>query len=180
MKKRKIILLLLPVVSAIFILKIIIFPQRTDIGTQVAGARTPSTTIAPAFAAILTLIPTPTLTPTPTVIPTPTAVPSPALAPIIILPKDLEDLFTKYSDEYSVNKELLKRIANCESSLNPNASTSRYAGLFQFAEPIWIQTRTLMGQNPDVNLRFNAEESIRTAAFMVSQGHLGIWPNCGK
>jgi hypothetical protein len=174
MKKREIILLLLPVVLAIFILKIIVFPQRTDIGTQVAGAKTSSATITPAFAVILTLIPTFTPTPTPTVVPTPT------LAPVIILPKDLDELFTKYSDEYSVNKELLRRIANCESSLNPNASTSRYAGLFQFAEPIWIQTRNLMGQNPDVNLRFNAEESVRTAAFMISQGHLGIWPNCGK
>jgi len=180
MKKRKIILLLLPVVLAIFILKTIIFPQRVNIGTRVAGVKTSAVTITPAFAAILTLIPTSTLTPTPTVIPTPTAVPSPTSTPAIILPEDLDKLFTKYSDEYSVDKELLKRIANCESSLNPNASTSRYAGLFQFAEPIWIQTRTLMGQSPDVNLRFNAEESIRTAAFMISQGHLGIWPNCGK
>lgn len=116
----------------------------------------------------------------PTLMPAPTATPIPTLTPVIILSKDLDELFTKYSNEYSIDKELLKRIANCESSLNLDAGTGSYAGLFQFAEPIWIQTRTLMRQNPDINLRFNAEESIRTAAFMVSQGHLGIWPNCGK
>jgi len=93
---------------------------------------------------------------------------------------NLDELFTKYSSEYSVDKELMKRIAYCESRLNPAAATSQYAGLYQFSESLWIQTRTLMGLNSDVNLRLNAEESIRTAAFMISQNHLYIWPNCNK
>ena len=162
---------------AITILKIALVFQAKKLNTEIAGIKTE---LAKILTITPTITPTPTATPSPTLTPTPTATPSPTLAPIIILPKDLDDLFTRYSNEYSVDKELLKRIANCESSLNPNVSTNLYAGLFQFAEPIWIQTRTLMGQNPDTNLRFNAEESIRTAAFMISQGHLGIWPNCGK
>jgi hypothetical protein len=174
MRKRQIFLLLF---FGVTVFNIILFLQTKKLQMEIKGAKT-SLVIIPTIT--LTLTPTPTLSPTPTLMPTPTATPSPTLAPIIILPKDLDDLFTKYSDEYSVDKELLKKIANCESSLNPNSATDLYAGLFQFAEPIWIQTRNLIGLNPDVNLRFNAEESIRTAAFMVSQGHLGIWPNCGR
>jgi hypothetical protein len=74
----------------------------------------------------------------------------------------------------------MKRIAYCESTLNTLATTSQYAGLYQFSESLWISTRALMGQNSDPNLRYNAEEAIQTAAFMISQGHLAIWPNCNK
>ncbi|MCL5091124.1 MAG: lytic transglycosylase domain-containing protein [Patescibacteria group bacterium] len=102
------------------------------------------------------------------------------MTPIVILPSDLEELFVKYASEYSIDKELLKRIAKCESNFNTNAGGDLYAGLFQFAKPIWGQTRTLMEKDIDPNLRFNPEEAIRTAAFMVSQNHLGIWPVCGK
>jgi len=128
---------------------------------------------------------TPTITPSPTATPTPiqsgpTPTPMPTPTPIIITSTTLDELFTKYSSEYSVDKELMKRIAYCESQLNPQASTSQYAGLYQFSESLWISTRTLMGQNSDPDLRFNAEESIRTAAFMISQNHLYIWPNCNK
>lgn len=126
--------------------------------------------------------PTPTLTPTPTPTPKPKPKPTstPTPTPIIIAPPDLEALFAKYGEIYNVNKDLLKRIANCESKLNPNAGNEKYAGLFQFSKVLWIQTRSLMGQNSDLNLRFNPEEAIRTAAFMLSQNHLGIWPNCNK
>lgn len=139
---------------------------------------TPTTTPTPIPSPTSSPTPFPTSTPTQTPMPLPTLTPTPTT--IIIAPQELEALFTRYASEYSVDKELLKRIANCESTLNPNASTKYYAGLFQFSESLWVQTRTLMGQNPDVNLRFNPEESIRTACFMVSQNRLGIWPNCAK
>ena len=137
---------------------------------------------------IKTPIPTPTPTSTPTPLPTPTATPLPTPIPtptptppaVIVLPADLDDLFNKYSTAYNIDKELLKRIANCESGLNPNASWQDYAGLFQFGSTLWMQTRNLMGENNDVNLRYNPEEAIKTAAFMVSQNQLGIWPNCNK
>lgn len=121
--------------------------------------------------------PTPTNTPTP-IPPTPTRTPTPT--PIIIAPQNLEELFTKYSNEYSVDKDLLKRIASCESGLNASASTSRYAGLYQFSESLWVSARTLMGHDSNTALRFNPEESIRTAAFMIGRGRLNIWPNCSK
>lgn len=118
-------------------------------------------------------------TPIPTIAPTPKPTPTPAPA-AIFAPSGLEPLFIKYSDDYSIDNQLLKRIAKCESGFNPNASANGYAGLFQFSQALWTQTRNLLGLNSDQNLRFNAEESIRTAAFMVSQNHLGIWPNCNK
>jgi hypothetical protein len=175
-KRTKIITYLVLIFFGLAILKITMFFQTKNPQTKVAGTRIAqaSPTIIPTFTPIPTATPFLTLTPVPTDTPTPTP------TPIIVLPQDLDELFTKYSSQYSVDKELLKRIANCESGLDTNASTGLYAGLFQFGEPIWIQTRNLLGLDSNVNLRFNPEESIKTAAFMVSQGHLGIWPNCGK
>lgn len=125
--------------------------------------------------------PTPTNTPTPTPIPpTPTETPTPTPAPVTA-PEYLESLLLKYSNEYSIDSQLLKRIAKCESGFGTGASFNNglYAGLFQFSEVLWRQTRTLIGLDPNPDLRYSGEESIRTAAFMLSQGHLGIWPNCG-
>lgn len=144
---------------------VIFSPLPDKIHTKTLGATSMPT---------LTITPSPTPTPIP---PTPTLTPTP---PPVIASAVLDELFTRYSNEYSIDKELMKRIAYCESRLNPAAATSPYAGLYQFSESLWIQTRTLMGQNSDPNLRFNAEEAIRTAAFMISQNHLYIWPNCNK
>src|SRR3989344_3162791 len=108
----------------------------------------------------LTPSPTPTLTPTPTLEPTPTP---------IIASSDFESYFTQYSNEYTIDKEFLKRIANCESGLNSNAVYMNYAGLFQFSEQAWMTARNSMGQNNDLGLRFNPQEAIRTAAFLVSR-----------
>lgn len=134
------------------------------------------------LAEAVTPTPSETPTPNPTLIPTPTrkptATPTRKPTPIIATSAQLEELFTKYGSEYSVDKEHLKRIANCESGMNPNAANLGYAGLYQFTETLWIQTRQLMGHNSDSNLRYNPEEAIRTAAFMVAQHHLGVWPNC--
>ena len=134
---------------------------------------------APEPTPTLTNTPTPTpIPPTSTPEPTPTETPTPT--PIAVTSKELDDLFAKYSNEYSVDKNVMTKIANCESGLNPAAATSLYAGLYQFSESLWVSTRTLMGHDNNPDLRFNAEEAIRTAAFMISQGNLGIWPVCSK
>lgn len=117
-----------------------------------------------------TPIPTPTKKPTPTPTITPTPIPVGAL----------EDWFTKYSTQQSIDKERLKRIAVCESGLNPNARFLDYGGLFQFATSSWISTRANMNLPTDPNLRFNPEEAIRTAAFKIATGGIRAWPNCGK
>ena len=118
------------------------------------------------------------ITETPT--PTPTRKPTPTPKPTLITSDELDRLFSLYSDEFKVDKELLKRIAYCESKMNPFAENKQYAGLFQFSENSWESTRRNMGLNPDLQLRFNAGESIRTAAFKIANGGLGSWPNCNK
>ncbi len=138
-------------------------------GTSTSVTQNPNPTI---------IIPTPTFIPSPTATPTPTLTPTPTI--IINAPADLEDLFTKYANAYGVDKQYLERIANCESHFGTGANNGPYGGMFQFAKEIWISTRGLMGIDPNPDLRFSAEESIRTAAFLISQNHSSLWPNCGK
>lgn len=128
-----------------------------------------------------TLTPTPTNTPTPTPTDTPTPTPTPTPVPTVVTSQDLESLFTKYTDEYHVDKERLKRIAACESGFNTQANFNNlYVGMFQFSEGAWTSTRTNMGLSTDQELRKNAEESIKTAAFMLSRGQENAWPSCNK
>jgi hypothetical protein len=133
-----------------------------------------------------TVIITPTPTPSPTPSPTPTAKPTitPTNTPTAVPtfpPTSLDELFEKYANQYSVAKDLLKRIAICESGLNPNATNLGYGGLFQFSESSWISVRNFMNLDTNASLRFSAEESIKTASFLISRGNADlIWPNCGK
>ena len=135
---------------------------------------TPTPTITPT--ATPTIIPTNTPIPQPTSTPRPTATPTPlpTLAPL----PDLESLFQKYSTEYAVAKDLLKRIASCESGFNSQADTGTYAGMFQFASQTWINARNSMGLDPNPDLRKNPEEPIRTAASMIQRGQQTAWKNC--
>lgn len=123
-----------------------------------------------------TIIPTNTPTPQPSATPHPTTTPTPL--PTIAVVPDLESLFQKYSDEYAVAKDLLKRIAACESGFNSQADTGLYAGMFQFASQTWINARNSMGLDPNPDLRKNPQESIRTAASMIQRGQQSAWKNC--
>lgn len=121
--------------------------------------------------------PQPTETPIPpTATPTPTALPTPQ--PTEPATTDLDSLFNKYGSQYSVNVDQLKKIANCESGFNTNSDTGLYAGMFQFSAGTWESIRGTMGQDPNPDLRKNAEEAIKTAAFMLSRGEANAWPNC--
>lgn len=126
----------------------------------------------------------PTTQPTtiPTVTPTnePTSTPQPTpVKPTIPVVADLETLFAKYSDEFHADKELLKKIARCESGFNATSNNSgMYLGMFQFAAQTWISNRTAMGLDTNTDLRMNPEEAIRTAAYMIARGRQGAWPNC--
>lgn len=127
--------------------------------------------------------PTPTMIPPtpiksgPTAAPEPTDVPTPQ--PTIAVAVDLESLFDKYSAEYGADKELLKKIAKCESGFNPNSNNSgMYLGMYQFASSTWVANRNRMGLDSNPELRTNAEEAIRTAAYMIAGGGKGHWPNC--
>ena len=150
----------------------------------VAQAQAPSTPLPPSIGqpafsnpSVLfspTDMPTPTMTIVPTSMPTAT----PTFVPTIVTSSDLEVLFAKYGAEYNVDPNWLKKIARCESNFNPQADTGVYAGMFQFMAQTWISTRNSMGLDPNPDLRKNAEESIRTTAFMLAHGRQNSWPVC--
>jgi cytoskeletal protein RodZ len=154
--------------------------------TQVANHLTPTPTISKqqlntAEQSNETTQPTetpvpPTATPTPTDVPTATPTPSPE--PTITTATDLETLFSKYSSQYSISEDELKKIANCESGFNTNSDTGLYAGMFQFSASTWASVRGLMGLDPNPDLRKDPEQAIMTTAFMLSRGEQNAWPNC--
>jgi len=83
-----------------------------------------------------------------------------------------------YADQYGVDPNVLRYVAICESNFNPAAINGPYAGLYQFNPTTWENNRQLMGEDPSLDLRLNAEEAIKTAAFILSIGRGNIWPNC--
>lgn len=150
-------------------------PTPTEVPTP-----TPSPTATPTPTEAPTPTPTEIPTPTPTAIPTDTPTPTPA--PVQATQPsgtDLDLWFTKYAEQYHIDRALLHKIAQCESGFNTNANyADMYLGMYQFGEQTWISTRTAMGQDPSPALRTNAEEAIKTAAYKISQGGAGAWPNC--
>lgn len=156
--------------------------KQVETGKKIIGISTAVKIISPILG--LTIIPTPslTLTPSPTSTPSPTLTPVPTItqAPVQTSDKVLEELFVKYSSAYNVDKNLVEKIANCESHFGTGAKNGPYGGMFQFDIPIWTATRQLMGLDPNPDLRYSGEESIKTAAFLLSQNHTSLWPNCSK
>src|SRR3990167_8543695 len=109
---------------------------------------TPTSTPTP------TLTPIPTNTPTPTSTPTPTFTPSPTPTPMPIT--SFESYFDQYSNQYGVDKDLLKKIAYCESGMSTGAANGEYGGMYQFTVATWQVTRQGMGADPNPDLRFGA------------------------
>jgi hypothetical protein len=79
-----------------------------------------------------------------------------------------------------VSKDLLKKIAYCESGGHPGAQNGKYGGMFQYSVETWLSTRTQMGQDTNPDLRFGAKESIETSAFKIANGGISAWKNCSK
>jgi hypothetical protein len=157
----------------------VILEENSKADSMVLGERVEEKT--PTLTPTSTPTPSPTPTPTPTASPTPTLSPTPTPTPTpIVAPADMEPLFIRYANEYGIDSQLLKRIAYCESEFNPFAVNGPYIGLFQFHADRWRDHRTDMGHDPNPDLRTNAEESIKTAAYLVSLGKLHMWPNCPK
>jgi hypothetical protein len=126
---------------------------------------------------ILTPIPTPNPTSTPTITPIPTpkptAVPQPTFSS-----EEINKLIDRFASQYSVDPNVLRHIAVCESGFNPLAHKLSYAGLYQFGPITWENIRSKFGEDIDIDLRFNAEEAVQTAAYAISIGKKAIWPNC--
>jgi len=147
-----------------------------------APTSTPTATLTPTLAPTNTITPTPSPSPKPTHTPTPTPSPTPMPPPAggPATSGQLDEWFTKYSNQYSVDRQKLWNVAVCESKLKTNATNGDYGGLYQFTAHTWETTRRAMNLDPNPELRFNPEEAIRTAAFKISTVGLSPWPACGK
>lgn len=148
--------------------------QGVSVAMSFFASPTPTPTITPSP----TVTPSPTHTPTPTNTPTPTATPTPTSTPTPMPSTQYEDYFNQYSVQYDVDKDILKKIAYCESGMGTGAANGEYGGMFQFSIDTWKDTRNAMGADPNPDLRFGAKESIETAAFKIANNGSGAWKGC--
>lgn len=95
-------------------------------------------------------------------------------------PEDIHQLIERYSSEYGANKDMMIIIAKCESGFRAEATNGSFAGIYQFLGSTWKSNRNAMGLDPNPDLRFNAEESVKTAAFKMGRDGYGAWPVCSK
>ncbi len=125
--------------------------------------------------------PTPTPIPTATPIPKPTTTPTPTITPVPqpqFSQEEIHGFMERFAGQYGIDVNVLRHIAVCESGFNPLAVNGPYAGLFQFNSTTWKNNRAPMGEDPNPDLRFNAEEATQTAAYLMSLGKFYLWPNC--
>jgi len=168
----------------VVIISIIFLMDTRDNKGQIKGSfslfssSNPTVTLTPTPTLTLTPIPTPTPTPRPTSTPTPRPTATPTPSPTLWPTTSYEEYFDKYSLQYNVSKDLLKKIANCESHINPTSRSGDYGGMYQFTANTWQSTRAAMGLDTNTDLRFNAEESIKTAAYKIGNKGQDAWKNC--
>jgi len=93
-------------------------------------------------------------------------------------PEQIHGFVEKYSILYAVDPNVLRYVIRCESGFNPKAQNYIYAGLFQFDTNTWQKYRIKMGLDADPDLRYHAEEAVRTGTYVLSLGKTGLWPNC--
>lgn len=88
-----------------------------------------------------------------------------------------EGLINYYAQEYKINADELRCILKNESGFRKAATngTSSASGMGQFINSTWISWRKEMGENPDLNLRFDADEMIKTTSFGLSKGRQSHW-----
>ncbi len=165
------VLLVLFIIIFFSTLNVFQIPKRIAL---VFASPTPTATSTPTPS----LTPTPTVTPTPTPTPTVTPTPTPSPTPTLFPSTSFEQYFDEFSSQYQVSKELLKKIAFCESGINPASVNGLYGGMYQFTVETWQATRALMGADTNPDLRFGAKEAIETAAFKISRGGHNAWKNC--
>lgn len=127
-----------------------------------------------------TLVPTPKPTMKPASTPEPTETPyvEPTPTPDVWSPPDIEPIMARFAGQYGVDKNILERLANCESHFNPNAVNGDYLGLFQFSARSWQYYRGKIGEDINPELRRDIEASIKTAAYVISTVGTSPWPRC--
>lgn len=75
---------------------------------------------------------------------------------------------------YGVPEDKLRRVARCESTLNPKARNGQYVGLFQFGSYLW-------GKTPYARFsRTDPHAAALAAAWAFKRGMARNWPVCGR
>lgn len=95
-------------------------------------------------------------------------------------PASLEAQIRHYADLYGADPEIMISIAHCESGFRADAVNGPYGGMYQFLASTWKSNRRAMGLSDDPSLRFDHEESIKTAAFKMGRDGYGAWPACAR
>lgn len=156
-------------------LSLIIYISNKNLEKEVLSDKTWfSPTDIPSPSPTISLSPAPTRYPTPK----PTFTPTPLPPVKKYTPQEINAFIDSYSGQYAVSPHVLRYIATCESGFNPLAHKNIYAGLFQFSISTWKTYRRRIGEDPDPDLRYDANEAVQTAAYVLSQGKNHIWPNC--
>ena len=145
---------------------------------KVLAEATSIASITPAPTETSTPIPLPTATPTPKPTKKPTPKPSPISTATPIPPEVVSAFVDRFAAQYSVDVNVMRHVALCESGFNPNAINGPYVGLYQFGAVTWKNLRAEMGEDTNIDLRLSAEEAAQTAAYAISLNKRGIWPNC--
>lgn len=143
---------------------------------NVLGIEEYTATSSPSLSPSKSPSPTPTSTPTPTPTPTKTPAPKPAITPAAS--SEINSFIERFANQYGVDANVLRYIAICESGFRSNAKNGPYVGLYQFGVLTWKNIRAEFGEDTNPDLRYSAEESVQTAAYALSKGKSGIWPNC--
>lgn len=92
-----------------------------------------------------------------------------------ILATSIPDLFTKYSTQYGISEQLIKKVANCESSFSPKAinHSDNSQGLMQFQpQTFYTYAKKISIANPSI---WNADQQVHVAAYMFSIGQGKQW-----
>src|SRR3989338_6417570 len=116
---------------------------------------------------------TPSPVSTPTQSPVPTVIPPPQFNQ-----EQIQEFLVRFALQYGVDVNVLRHLAICESGLIANSTNGVYVGLFQFGPGAWKTSRSAMGEDANLGLRYNAEEATQTAAYAISVGKSYLWPNC--
>lgn len=82
-----------------------------------------------------------------------------------------------YASLYGVSSEFLSCIIFHESGFRPEVKNknSSATGLGQFISSTWVSFRKRMGEDTDLELRKNPEESIKTLSWALSKGYKNHW-----
>ena len=93
------------------------------------------------------------------------------VAGIVIADTTLNELFQQLEQQYQLPPSILAKVANVESSGNPNAGSPNAAyGMFQFMPGTWFDaTKALYGRALNGSVRTDPVESARVTAFWLKQ-----------